>query len=148
MLSMVKEALYLEKEMQAKHGITCTANIAGYTDFVFLNRFGYCHNNGTINKMLVRVIRDYNEEQMDLLDEGVISDEEMVLLPRFSCHSLRHTFATRMVEMGVNVKVVQEALGHADVATTLNIYAKATDELKKKEFSILDSKLDFANVKT
>ena len=61
------------------------------------------------------------------------------LVPHFSCHILRHTFTTRMVEAGVNVKVIQDALGHQDIQTTMNIYADVTKELKKSEFEGLDS---------
>ena len=44
-----------------------------------------------------------------------------------------------MCEAGVNIKVIQDALGHADISTTLNIYADVTKELKKEEFAGLDS---------
>ncbi len=37
-------------------------------------------------------------------------------------HTLRHTFATRWIEKGFDVKTLSRVLGHADVATTLNIY--------------------------
>ena len=61
-----------------------------------------------------------------------------VLLPHFSCHSLRHTFTTRMCEAGVNIKVIQDTLGHKDITTTLNIYTDVTKELKRTEFDGLD----------
>ena len=67
------------------------------------------------------------------------SDEPDVLLPHFSCHSLRHTFTTRMCEAGVNIKVIQDALGHSDISTALNIYADVTKEMKAEEFKGLDS---------
>ena len=44
-----------------------------------------------------------------------------------------------MCEAGVNVKVIQDTLGHADISTTLNIYADVTKELRKSEFANLDS---------
>jgi hypothetical protein len=43
-----------------------------------------------------------------------------------------------MCEAGVNVKVIQDTLGHADISTTLNIYADVTKDLKKSEFEGLD----------
>lgn len=47
-----------------------------------------------------------------------------------------------MCEAGINVKVIQDVLGHTDVTTTLNIYADATKDLKKREFENLDSFFD------
>jgi integrase len=42
-----------------------------------------------------------------------------------SSHWLRHTFATRAIERAVPMEVVQAQLGHANLSTTMNIYAKA-----------------------
>lgn len=44
-----------------------------------------------------------------------------------------------MCEAGVNVKVIQDTLGHANISTTLNNHADITKELKKDEFIGLDS---------
>lgn len=46
-------------------------------------------------------------------------------------HTLRHTFATRCVEAGVDIKTLSEILGHSDVKTTLNRYVHSSLELKK-----------------
>ncbi|MGN0551653.1 MAG: tyrosine-type recombinase/integrase [Acutalibacteraceae bacterium] len=56
----------------------------------------------------------------------------------FSCHSLRHTFTTRMCEAGINIKVIRDTLGHKDISTTMNIYTDATKELKIEGFRELD----------
>ena len=132
MMDFVKEAFLKEKEYQEAMGVECKATVDGYTDFIFVNRFGNVQHQGTLNKAIRRIIRDCNDE---VLMKG---EDDPVLLPHFSCHTLRHTFTTRMCEAGVNVKVIQDTLGHADIATTLNIYADVTKELKQTEFIGLD----------
>ena len=44
--------------------------------------------------------------------------EQAGLDKKVGCHTLRHSFATHMLENGVNIRVLQELLGHADVKTT------------------------------
>ena len=127
MLPKVKQAFLMEKEYQKECRLTCNVTIDGYKDFIFINRFGSVQHQGTLNKALRRIIRDCNYEVMDKGGE--------VILPPFSNHSLRHTFTTRMCEAGVNVKAMQEILGHSDVETTLDVYAEATDDLKQTEIS-------------
>ena len=47
-------------------------------------------------------------------------------------HCLRHSYATRCVERGVDVKSVSELLGHADVRTTLRLYVHSSMDYKRK----------------
>ena len=132
MMDFVKEAFEKERAYQEEAEIRCTVTVDGYTDFIFVNRFGECQHQGTLNKAIRRIIRDCNDEVL------AKNPNSTVLLPRFSCHTLRHTFTTRMCEAGVNIKVIQDALGHSDISTTLNIYADVTKELRKSEFENLD----------
>lgn len=128
MLPKVKEAFLLEKEYQKECGLKCNAVVDGYTDFIFINRFGGVQHQGTLNKALRRIIRDCNYQ---VLDQN--KKKDVTILPRFSNHSLRHTFTTRMCEAGVNIKAMQDILGHADAETTMDIYAEATKDLKRSE---------------
>ena len=134
MLTGVKEAFLQEKEYQKLAEISCKANIDGYTNFIFINRFGNVQHQGTLNKALRRIVRDCNQQMQERAKKG----KDLVFVPRFSCHILRHTFTTRLCEAGVNMKVIQEVLGHSDISTTMNIYADATEELKKREFGKLE----------
>ncbi|MCM1497500.1 MAG: site-specific integrase [Clostridium sp.] len=127
MLPKVKEAFLMEREYQQELGLKCEVVIDGYTDFIFINRFGGVQHQATLNKALRRIIRDCNYKVLDK------AEKNPVILPRFSNHSLRHTFTTRMCEAGVNVKAMQDILGHADAETTLQIYTDATRDLKKAE---------------
>ena len=52
-------------------------------------------------------------------------------LPGINFHALRHTFATRALEAGMDVKVLSSILGHAQASTTLNLYAHALPDHKR-----------------
>lgn len=54
-------------------------------------------------------------------------------------HALRHTFATRCVEAGFDVKTLSEILGHTDVKTTLNRYVHSSFTLKQQNMEKLKS---------
>lgn len=49
-----------------------------------------------------------------------------------SYHTLRHTYATRCIENGIDVKSVSEMLGHADITTTLKLYVHPSMDSKRK----------------
>ena len=56
-------------------------------------------------------------------------------------HSLRHTFATRCIELGFDVKSLSEILGHASVNITMNRYVHPTMELKQENMQRLSTLL-------
>ena len=59
------------------------------------------------------------------------------LLPSYTFHTLRHTFATRCVESGFDPKSLSEILGHSSVTTTLQRYVHPTMDLKRRQMEKL-----------
>lgn len=55
---------------------------------------------------------------------------ELFDIEQVNYHSLRHTFATRCIERGVDCKSLSEILGHSNVNITLNTYVHSSMELK------------------
>ena len=55
----------------------------------------------------------------------------------FNFHTIRHTFATRCVEVGVDIKTLSEILGHSNVSTTLNTYVHPSMEIKRNQIEKL-----------
>lgn len=58
-------------------------------------------------------------------------------LAKTNFHALRHTFATRCVEAGFDIKSLSEILGHTDVKTTLNRYVHSSMQQKQKNMELL-----------
>ena len=59
----------------------------------------------------------------DGITKGVKKLLKKIGRPDVSVHGLRHTFASHMMQVGINMKVVQEMLGHSDFSITANIYS-------------------------
>lgn len=62
-------------------------------------------------------------------------------LESFNFHLLRHTFATRCVSMGLDVKSLSEILGHSSIQLTLNLYVHSTIQQKRKLMQQYDTVL-------
>ena len=91
-----------------------------------------------MNHAIDRIRKAYNEEETEnARREG----REPLLVPYFTAHHLRHTFCTRFCENETNLKVIQSIMGHADITTTMDIYAEATQEKKQEIVANLQGKI-------
>ncbi|MDM5223005.1 site-specific integrase [Peribacillus sp. NJ11] len=63
---------------------------------------------------------------------------EKIGLPKIRFHDLRHTHATILIQQNVNVKLISERLGHADIETTLNTYSHVLPDMQKSVSEKLD----------
>ena len=77
------------------------------------------------------------------LDPAAVRKKLSAVLKRAGCpaarfHDLRHTFATSALEHGMDVKTLSTVIGHVSSATTLNVYAHITDEMRQKAADKID----------
>lgn len=61
-----------------------------------------------------------------------------IVIPHFTAHWLRHTFATMLYFAGIDILTAKEQLGHSDIKTTLEIYTHLDSQYKRKSMEKLD----------
>ena len=86
------------------------------SDFLFLTGQGKPYITAGVTSFLRNIVNAYNKDN---------PNEEP--LPHIGTHILRHSFATRCNESGMNPKAVQQLLGHARATTTMDIYVSGSD---------------------
>lgn len=108
--------LYLEQQMDLKL-VVSQKRPKQQNDYLFVTKFNTPLNSVIYSDAIKAVIRQIN------LTRPLDNQFEM-----FSGHTLRHTFATRCFENGVDAKVVQSYLGHASLKMTMDLYTHVTEE--------------------
>ena len=86
---------------------------------VFCNQFGKYIDSSRVRKVFKKVLED-----------NKLKDRKF--------HDLRHTYATRLFELGEEPKTVQELLGHSNISITLDTYTHVLESMKKKAVSKLN----------
>ena len=92
-----------------------------YTDdgFIVTNEFGHYFEQKTFKDYYDRLLKDAD-------------------IGHFTFHALRHTFATRALERGMDYKTLSAILGHYSVAFTMDTYVHSMDEHKRHEMDKMD----------
>ena len=138
MMQAVEQAFKDEYEAQKETGFNVQV-VDGMSGFIFCNKDGIIHKPSVINSAIKRIYEAYNAEE---IIKAKRESRHPVLIPHFSCHHIRHTFCTRFCENERNLKVIQSIMGHANIETTMDIYAEATDVKKKEAIKALENNSD------
>ena len=109
--------------------------VDGYRHFVFLNKRLKCHTQGSLTRTFHSIQENYNkEEELRAREE----DREPEYMPAFTGHILRHTFCTLRALGGMNPKVLQYLMGHANISVTLQIYTHLNMDILQEEVEKFD----------
>ena len=122
MFDATREALLNQKAIMEASNVASPI-IDGVDGWIFTNRFGNILSPSSINDAINRISRDYND--------CAKTNPSMPDMPHITNHVLRHTFCTRLMESGMNIKVIQSIMGHADFSTTMDIYTDVEKDFVK-----------------
>ncbi len=95
------------------------------SEFVFISHnSGYDYGNPIKKNTVCEIMKKYS----DAINLG----------KRITVHTLRHSYATRLLENGLNIREIQELLGHSDIQTTQNYCHVLKGSLKNKVMQVFN----------
>ncbi|HLZ59970.1 MAG TPA: site-specific integrase [Ktedonosporobacter sp.] len=112
------EILKAHRARQAEQRLQAGANWK-QLDLVFCSRTGFYFNQSNLHNVFRKVL-------------------EAAVLPLIRFHDLRHSAATILLSLGVNIKVIQARLGHANITITLGLYAHITEAMLQEANTTLN----------
>lgn len=102
---------------------------------MFVGKNGKPITEHTFQVALNWIENSINKERLRVAEE---TGTPFTPIPHFYPHALRHTFATRCFEAGIDAKVVQGYLGHFSISITLDLYTHVTNDKAKTEMNKLE----------
>ena len=124
MTTSVRKAFEKQREYQFMMGIDRDYEVDGIKGFIFTSKNGRPLQPSAVNNVLYNIVDAYNKQEAAKAKKEHRKPE---MMPRISAHILRHTGCTRMAERGMDVKVLQYIMGHANIAVTMEVYNHITE---------------------
>ncbi|SEW31580.1 site-specific integrase [[Clostridium] fimetarium] len=124
MVPLSKEALYFFDNQRKKTLKFKKINHGEFGNLIFVGRNGSMVSSTNIRKILRTKVNTINKKYN-------------MTMEFFSPHVLRHTFATRCFESGIDIKTVSVVLGHSKTNITMDLYTHVTEENLVKEMAKL-----------
>jgi hypothetical protein len=110
--------------------------LSGFENLVFVGKNGKPITEHSFQVTLDGIEKAINKERKKRAEK---EKTEFIPIQHFYPHALRHTFATRCFEAGIEAKVVQGFLGHYSIAITLDLYTHVTNDKAKIEMDKLEN---------
>ncbi|MDU7363912.1 site-specific integrase [Clostridium sp.] len=123
LIDKLKQYEIQQKELRIK-----VANLYEDNNLVFCNSFGRYLDSGNVLKKFKKILKEND-------------------IPIRKFHDLRHTYATRLFELGEDPKTVQVLLGHSNISITLDTYTHVLDSLKDNAISKLNDLYNKVGIK-
>ncbi|MBD5491147.1 MAG: tyrosine-type recombinase/integrase [Lachnospiraceae bacterium] len=124
MTASVRKAFEKQREYQFMMGIDRDYEVDGMKGFIFTSKNGRPLQPSAVNNVLYNIVDAYNKQEAAKAKK---EHRKLEMMPRISAHILRHTGCTRMAERGMDVKVLQYIMGHANIAVTMEVYNHITE---------------------
>ena len=123
-VALSPDAINLLHEIRGKQITQQTEAAEGWavTGYVFTHPDGTCIDPNLVTRAFTKAVKKAG-------------------LSHLTIHGLRHTHATMLLEAGINPKVVSERLGHASIATTMDIYSHVLPDIQDQAALAIDMKL-------
>ena len=126
MSETVHQAFVELRKLDMILGRRCNTIIDGYTNFVFLSGNGLPFATNAVNSFLLNIEKAYNKAYPERK------------IPHLSAHILRHTGCTLYASAGMDIKALQDLMGHSDATVTMNVYNHCSFERTEKEIQRID----------
>ncbi|KIR03479.1 hypothetical protein P261_02294 [Lachnospiraceae bacterium TWA4] len=133
----VRKAFAEQRKLNFMRGIRADIEVGGKCGFIFTSKSGRPLMPNGLNNALKNIVAAYNKKE----DAQAVKEKRKAeLMPHISAHSLRHTGCTRMAENGLDMKVVQYVMGHANVGVTMEVYNHITEQARiEKEIAKMNT---------